>query len=289
MPSILEFSVHVAVFVLSIVMLLRGRGRVALTTLAAAWAWALAAVVAVGGVEIAIWLAMPRAGHFLATIPHWATAARYAAAVLALCPTVALLGAKRPQDRAWQWVVLSFWAIMLVPAARAFLLLGGAMAKPHAAQGVFLLVVTLMGIVNWIATRFTWAAIAAGSAQFVLVVPYTPLGDMSPVIASLSPLTPTLIALVVCRLLEKPPRPSDPSQRDWLDFRDAFGLFWAARVMARLNVAARAHGWGLVVTWRGVQYSSADGRSREAFARSLRMLLRRFVSDDWLGERKQPS
>jgi hypothetical protein len=286
-PTALAFAAYVAVVVLSLALMIRGRARIVGTTLAAAWAWAFAALLLVCGIEIALWFAAENRDLLPAVYPSWTTPARYAAAVLALCPTVALLGAKRPQDRAWQWVVLSFWAIMLVPAARSFLLLGGEMALPHAAQGVFLLVIVAMGAANWIATRFTWAAVAVGAAQATLIGPYTPLSQLLPHIPPLVSLVPVLLALIVCRRQASPVRPSDPLERDWLDFRDAFGLFWAARVMARLNTAARQHGWPVVFAWRGVQLDDADLRAREAASRSLRMLLRRFVSNDWLTERNR--
>lgn len=284
-PSTAASFMQLAVLALSLAMLLRARKHVRGTTLAAAWSWSFAATVTVGAVEIAVWLASPSAGP-TPSLPSWATAARYAAAVLALCPTVAVLGAKRPQDRAWQWVVLSFWAILLVPAARSYLLLGGQIAV-HAAQGTLMLVVAAMGAVNWFATRFRWAAIAACAAQLLLVAPYTPLAGVALPAFPPNALIPVLLALVACRLHENPARPANATERLWLDFRDAFGLFWAARVMARLNAAAQQHGSPIVVAWRGIEFGDADDRTRAAFARSLRMLVRRFVADDWLPDRMQ--
>lgn len=283
--STVAFSLQLVVFALALAMLLRGRTRVLETTLAAAWTWSFAAVTAVGCIEIAVWLATRDQGP-LSPLPAWAAAARYAAAVLALCPTIAVLGAKRPQDRAWQWVVLSFWAILLVPAARSYLLLGGEIAV-HAAQGTLMLVVASMGAVNWFATRFRWAAIAACAAQLTLIAPYTPLASVALPAFPPNALIPVLLALVARRLQENPARSANSTERLWLDFRDAFGLFWAVRVMARLNAASAQHGWPITVTWRGIEFGDADDRPLAAFARSLRMLLRRFVADDWLPERTQ--
>jgi hypothetical protein len=275
------------VLALSIFFLLRARHRIYGTTLAAPWAWTIAALLAVGGVEFALSIATNESSS-TAAIPWWAMPARYVAAVLSLCPTVALLGAKRPQDRAWQWVVLSFWAIMLVPAARVALLYSESEVSLHAAQGVFLLVIVAMGAANWVATRYWLAATVAAAAQFVLIAPYTPLSGAFPDLSPQVALAGALLALLVCRLLELRTRRVDSVSRTWLDFRNQFGLFWAARVMARMNLAARAHAWPIAVTWGGIQ-STADERSQEAFDRSLRMLLRRFVSSDWLAERSASS
>ena len=46
---------------------------------------------------------------------------RFAAAVLSFAPTMALLGAKRPQNGAWQFVVITLWAILALPAFEVLL------------------------------------------------------------------------------------------------------------------------------------------------------------------------
>jgi hypothetical protein len=277
------------VLALAIYFLLRARRKIQSTTLAAVWAWALVGMLAVGGVEFALSIAASENSTDSEALPWWAMSARYAAAVLALCPTIALLGAKRPQNRAWQWVVLAFWAILLVPAARVVLLYSESRVSLHTAQGVFLLIIVAMGAANWIATRYWIAATFAAAAQLLLVAPYTPLAGTLPELSPQIALAGALLALLICRLLELRPRNVDPMSRVWLDFRDQFGLFWAARVMARMNIAARSHDWPIAVSWRKVEYSSADASAREAFDRSLRMLLRRFISSDWLAERSAKS
>ena len=39
----------------------------------------------------------------------------FAAAMIVFCPAMALLGAKRPQDKPWQLIVLSLWGILALP------------------------------------------------------------------------------------------------------------------------------------------------------------------------------
>src|SRR5262245_57743439 len=43
------------------------------------------------------------------------------AATATFCPLVSLLGAKRPQHRAWQWIVLSLWAVAALPAIESLI------------------------------------------------------------------------------------------------------------------------------------------------------------------------
>jgi hypothetical protein len=270
--------------VVAIILLAIARGKVAATTLAAVWTWAAVAVAVVGGVEIGV--ALPGIGG---SSSDWSHAARYAAAVLALCPTVAMLGAKRPQDRAWQWVVASFLTVMMLPAARAYLLPGGDGVTLHAVPGTFLLVVVAMGVANWVATRFALAAVLGGAAQMLLVAPYTPLAPLFSDVPFAPPdaaMVGIAAALLSCQLPKRTKEDADASERLWLDFRDQYGLFWAARVMARMNAAARAHRWPASIHWRRVEVDAAiDEHARSAFTRSLRMLLRRFVSTSWLSAR----
>ena len=86
-----------------------GRGMKGLhgSTLFAPCCWAALAWLAVTATELAI--------ISIAGSAAWADQARFVAAVSTFCPTVALLGAKRPQDRAWQAIVLSLWCVLALP------------------------------------------------------------------------------------------------------------------------------------------------------------------------------
>ncbi len=64
--------------------------------------------------------------------PSWAAPARYIAAMSTFSPIMALLGAKRPQDRGWQFIVATLWAILSLPACE-WLLFGG-VAEIHPAR-----------------------------------------------------------------------------------------------------------------------------------------------------------
>jgi hypothetical protein len=80
--------------------------------------------------------------------------------------------------------------------------------------------------------------------------------------------------------------------RVWLDFRDAFGAVWALRVMERMNAASTMYGWPVLLSWNG--FSPRDDAPEVSpvpptVEESLRTLLRRFVSPEWIDERMQAS
>src|SRR5688572_13251151 len=76
------------------------------STLRARWYWTLAALTA---------LAAGAAATLYDSHAEWLAHVRYLAAVATLCPSVAVLGAKRPQDRGWQFIVASLWLVAALP------------------------------------------------------------------------------------------------------------------------------------------------------------------------------
>jgi hypothetical protein len=80
------------------------------TTLVGSQVWLGTCLVAVAAVDIWQTLAVERANASAAE------PLRFFAATLTFCPLMALMGAKRPQDRAWHFIVLSLWVVLALPA-----------------------------------------------------------------------------------------------------------------------------------------------------------------------------
>src|SRR6185436_4811717 len=80
------------------------------TLVSAAW-WAAAATVTIVAVEAA--------GAVFSWDAGWLAPLRFCAAALSFCPFVAVLGAKRPQHLAWNFVVLSLWGVVSLSALTA--------------------------------------------------------------------------------------------------------------------------------------------------------------------------
>jgi hypothetical protein len=281
------------------------------TTLVAPLAWALLAYVFTGGV--ATFLPVSHADW-----SKWI----FIASTSTLCPAVALFGAKRPQNRAWQWIVVAFWFVLSLPALQSLLLHRGESLEIHTIWKWFIAVLIVAGCVNHLPTRYGWAAMAIAAGQIQLFwkhLPWTP----SPVMVGHSAGLALLLLGFILAYLAQRIRQRELSEfqgwnRTWLDFRDAFGVVWALRVIERVNTMPAAMEAAMRLNWGGFfelipgaghasctttgveeavpanQVNSFDEeierRPATIFAMapldaSLRNLMRRFVSKQWLDAR----
>ena len=318
-PNPMSAAVAGILGVVGVALLLARRKRLAGTTLIAPWCWALVSLVSVSGCEIVLGLT-----DFGASRLH-ADALRLAAAVTTFCPVMAQLGAKRPQDRAWQLIVFSLWVVLAMPVAEAFVHQRSEQLNVRDARILFLWVLVAMGLLNNLPTRFGFSALLFAMGQLCLFsnhLPFVPmrLGTVG-VMCGLGLLVSAL-GIVVAGW----PRPhvaASPEDRVWLDFRDMFGMMWALRVADRLNTASESFGWNVVLRWYGFRDTGGnkvvtdevatgvsqsggggltetgtptggadDGQTsivspevRRDLHTSLRNLLRRFVSSEWIATR----
>jgi hypothetical protein len=275
--------------------LARAGRRLRGSTLAAPCAWSCFSLSALVGAEIVAACLSGEASS------GEAAHLRYLAAMTMLAPFVALLGAKRPQDRAWQWIVLSLLALLALPSLKAAIFDSGAPPAPHAAWRWLLAVIALAGLLNYLPTRFGAAAALLFGGQLLELADYLP-GFASPLsgqdpLAGLGLAVAALLAAQMAALAKKPAAPS--IDRLWLDFRDAFGALWALRVAERFNAAAAQSGWGVWLRWSGLKSSREDQDAERsdkpisadvvpAMHQSLKNLLWRFVAPDWISERLGP-
>jgi hypothetical protein len=260
------------------------------TTLAAVWIWSAIAMTAAIAAELLI-------SQASGSVREAADMLRFAAATATFCPLIALLGAKRPQDRAWQLIVVSFWAILALPAVQGWLLRSGQPMTVHPIWSWFLAVLIVVGASNYLPTRYAIASLLAAAGQTILVWRQLPWGggtapqqssavDWMPAVAlGLFAAAAATAAIGWPRRMSPAP---DPLERLWRDFCDRFGVVWGLRVAERINATAVQHGWDVRLTWRGL--TQADGTPLASppcleLEAALRPLLRRFVSTDWIDRR----
>jgi hypothetical protein len=226
------------------------------------------------------------------------------ATVSTLCPAIALLGAKRPQDRGWQFVVVTLWIVLALPLVQQWVFSPSRHGELPATWRWFLGLLVAISVLNYLPTRNALPAAAVGAGQIVLLGQHGPLPWTMPASIRL----PTALALFAGAALavtwgRRRRTADDGWNRVWLDFRDAFGAVWALRVMERINQMGtldRLHG---PLGWHGFQRASKlppanvssescatsgplpSDSARSTFETGVRTSLRRFVSNAWIDER----
>jgi hypothetical protein len=291
----------------------RSRG----TTLFAPLVWALISLVSVTAAEIA---------HFqLAAVPAAHDIAKWwlVAICSTFCPLTALLGAKRPQNRAWQWIVISFWVVAALPAIEALVMQPAEpLSVPIIWRWLYAALILLAGG-NYLPTRFLFPAVLAVVGQTLLFWPFLPFTSHGSAEMSMLGFALTCAAICIAALLGRFQWPRKLPQsgtsrlaawtKVWSDFRDSYGLLWGARMMERIDTLLRASQFPGWLQWDGFQFPSpkpqqadseifsprqdtgADGAtsesaldceaSFESVEPSIRSLLLRFVSHDWIDRR----
>ena len=223
------------------------------TTLSAPAVWAIAAALGVAVVEAGLAWRGPLVDPMTASL--W----RYAAAAGTFCPLMGVLGAKRPQDRGWQWVVLSLWVILLVPAMQAVAARSGRRLELYGAWQLLLAALIAMGLLNYLPTRYAPAAVLFAIGQALLFGPYlftiNSNGDGWRVAGLVLILAAASTALVIpSRRVAVSSDDGDLSTTEgfnsrWFAFRDGWGAFWGLRVMQRVNQTAEFSGWPVRLEW----------------------------------------
>lgn len=274
------------------------RKYVANTTLMAPWIWAIAASIAVLSATLFV--------NTVNTVDNIASAGapllRYLAAIATCCPVVALLGAKKPQSRAWQWIVGALWIVLSLPAITAItfthttLHLGGVWTS-------LLWILIFLPVGNYLSTRYFFPAMLAATAQIFLFVDCgsISLWGASPLVSEYSVVSPTATALFLVLLATltagyMTPKQShlfksgDQTANLWMEFSQLYGILWSRRVADRADKLLDQSGIPIRVgpshfyarkkdgTWQPIP---GDELPPEV-AVTLKNLLIRFVSQHWI-------
>jgi hypothetical protein len=246
------------------------------TTLAAPAAWAVAAALALAAVDVVL------AGSGSLERSFAASLARYAAAAATCCPLMAVLGAKRPQDRGWQWVVLTLWIVLLVPAGQAWMARAGGQLQLTAPWRILLWALISMGLLNYLLTRHAAPAVLVAIGQIGLLSEF--MLDEPPDRQSVLRLVGVAALLAAAAIAGIPTRRRrDPLTRRWLAIRDGWGAFWGLRVLNRVNETATQLHWPVRLEWSGFvandggdSVAPIDDRLAGQIGQVMDSLLRRF-------------
>lgn len=239
-------------------------------------------------------IAAVTAGYWLT--PAAALHVEYLSGVSSMAPFVALLGAKRPQNRAWQWIVAALLLLLALQSVKAIWIDRGGPPALHAAWQWLLAVLLVAEWINYLATRNAIAASFVFVGQICLLADYLPLvswpHESRPALG-LGLISTGVLATALSVKWGRGPRAAiavgdrelATIDRTWLEFRDAYGALWALRVAERINAVCRQNGWPVRLGWPGFQATDCPPTSEpfaeESLERQFRALLSRFVDRAW--------
>lgn len=216
----------------------------------------------------------------------------YAAAIVALCPPIAVLGARRPGTRVWNWFILVpmlfalGWPVMTLFVQRSDVR-GLQLETPQLAA--YMLVV-VMGAGNYIGTRHTLAALLYVAANSCLVISSSAVCPawLSDQWRARSVATGSMVLAILMASLAGGRLPADASRFDrlWLDFFDQFGVVWGRRIQDRVNFMATRESWKVRLGLHGFHGNEPpDEATERRIEHTFRWLLRRFVDPPWIDAR----
>ena len=255
------------------------------TTLAAPAAWCVASALTMVAAEFYLeWADVPN-GSSSASI--W----RYAAAVSSCCPLMAVLGAKRPQDRGWQWIVVSLWVTLLVPAGQAIAASSAGELELFVVWRLLLGGLIAMALLNYLPTRYALPALFSAAAQMLLLYDYLFDQADEPSTRFLVLVGPPVLLLIACAVAEyvryrAARQLADRRTARWLEFRNGWGAFWALRVMQRVNQTAEGGGWPVRLEWGGFALVEAKDNIEPVDANAGAQIDQALDSLLWRFERK---
>jgi lysylphosphatidylglycerol synthetase-like protein (DUF2156 family) len=266
------------------------------TLVAAAWwsLWFQLTLTIAAIATIARQFVVPLAGPVIA--PGLVDQLWYLTAVSALCPLVAVLGARRGRIIDWSlFVLLPLIAVLEWPALvqwrRCW---NGQRLELEAPSLIAFALVLIMGAGNYVGTRFTRPAIVWIVTWSLIVWTFSsPLGQnrlpREPVYSYL-----TISLLIFWTAITKAiTRKSQVTGWDkvWQDYRHRFGTVWSFRLMTRVNEVAHREQWPWVLTTDGFRLVSlgleypGEPTSDKRVDQTMRWLLKQFVDPEWIDER----
>ena len=178
----------------------------------------------------------------------------------------------------------------MIPALQAFAFDYGRTLELHWAWQYFLLLLVLVGLLNYLVTRHAISAFVIAVSQCVLLADHLPISmNAFEFDVQLVFVIGVNLAIVIAVLFtQNSPRKANALDRVWIDFRDALGVVWGLRIMERVNQLAVIEDWPVRLTWHG--FKPMDGKEgvpipSNAIEKCFRTLLRRFFYPDWITNR----
>ncbi|WP_437225214.1 hypothetical protein SH661x_003964 [Planctomicrobium sp. SH661] len=217
-------------------------------------------------------------------------------AILTLCPLIAVLGARRPATRVWSWfIILPLIAVLGWPGLTVFS--NWPSIPPLRIQAPVCIgfgLVTVMGVGNYLGTRYSLPAVLAGLAVALCLAPLTTFWQVPPPTAAMMRVAAGMVLVsgigFAIRQGLREGTEESPYDRLWFDFRDTFGIVWSIRIQERINQIAEKENWSSRLGPNGFEWNlqmPVESRTvtETRMDHALRWHLRRFVDPEWIDER----
>jgi hypothetical protein len=235
------------------------------------------------------------------TDPAASTSARLATLALACCPTMALLGAKRPQHGVWQYIVGSLAVVLAMPALAAAVMRPGVPPDVHILGRGLLAILLAVGWMNFAGTRHGVAAALVTVGLGILARPVLPFsGAVAGESVALEQagcwVAAVGAAVAAAQSAFLPVRAATAGplaariERPFLALRETLGAAWALRIAERFNDLAAQRGWPCRLSFGGLDVGGDprdDAWHRDAL-RAFGALARRFATPAWLRRHGEP-
>ncbi|MFM9964965.1 MAG: hypothetical protein ACKV2Q_27510 [Planctomycetaceae bacterium] len=224
----------------------------------------------------------------------------YLTAVSALCPFVAVLGARRGRLLEWSFFIVLPLIVVLEWSALAQLTRcwNGQRLELETPTliGYGLVMLMCLGTYVFSSGRFSVAALVWTSSWSLFVLATLmprKLDDWSGT-PQTDRLATAILQLMFWGIVAVSARKASAQHgwnRVWFEYRDWFGTAWSARLSARINEVAEREQWPWRLTQSGWQLTSSETPPMEPPAddprvnHALRWLLKPFVDSDWIDER----
>lgn len=226
----------------------------------------------------------------------------YLVTISTCLPIVAVLGAKKPQNLPWQWIVGGLWVILAIPAFNA-IIHGQPSFELGSIWGCLLIVLIILPVGNYCVTRYRFSALLIAIMQTLLFLDCGRLtiGDFAQGVFDRIPIRTTTLALMIALIgillayfatVRRRSRVSQPLGHVWHEFSQLYGILWSKRVADRVeHLCAQSHPSILLGQNGFTQRSDAQEFSDTLehvpaeVEETLKHLLLRFVSRDWLEQR----
>ena len=236
----------------------------------------------------------------------WGNCLWYLAAVTALIPPIAALGARRPINRAWNaFVLVPLLLVFAWPVMPAVWRGAGNPAAFDLETPMVLgfALVSIMGAGNYVGLSHSGSALLWLAGLWMIVLPLCP--GMASWFKDPAVYRPWAVWCLVAagwiadRQVARRRHSTDHAvlslDRVWNDFRELFGMVWARRIMDRINEDARRQRATLYLGWHGLETATGekpaeplDPAAYAAAEQGLRWLLQKFVDPEWIDRRMLP-